>query len=298
MFSGRFRRAVRLLARDANPPAPRWKDAVLVQLPGMLLTRELFKTSNLMGALGLDTSDEDLGEDAVKQGASVADAARGVIDGLDASHGGAPALLVGHSYGGYIAMEVARRWPGRVAGLVLISTQPRGDTAGATRRRQEVVAFGRKAGIDALNRKLLPALMPKARPQDQETLRALQSMAREVGVEGFARQMEACQGRADQRDTLLALPAHIPVLAMGGADDAVIPPRALAEQREILKQREDVLGAGTSPWQVHRLKQCGHLLPMEQPEALHDAAATWTSLVNSHANGLNTCTAAGWPVIS
>ena len=46
-------------------------------------------------------------------------AVRAVIEALDAEVPGRPALLVGLSLGGYVAIEVAEMHPGRVSGLVL-----------------------------------------------------------------------------------------------------------------------------------------------------------------------------------
>ena len=48
--------------------------------------------------------------------------------------------LAGHSMGGYIAFEIMRQAPARVAKLALINTQARPDTAEATARRHGMMA--------------------------------------------------------------------------------------------------------------------------------------------------------------
>src|SRR3954463_10900677 len=48
--------------------------------------------------------------------------------------------LAGHSMGGYIALEIMRQAPERVARLALINTQARPDTEEATTRRQGQMA--------------------------------------------------------------------------------------------------------------------------------------------------------------
>src|SRR4051794_10169464 len=48
--------------------------------------------------------------------------------------------LAGHSMGGYIAFEIMRQAPDRVAKLALINTQARPDTPEATARRRSQIA--------------------------------------------------------------------------------------------------------------------------------------------------------------
>jgi pimeloyl-ACP methyl ester carboxylesterase len=54
--------------------------------------------------------------------------------------------LAGHSMGGYIAFEIMRQAPDRVAKLALINTQARPDTPEATARRRSQIARA-QAGI-------------------------------------------------------------------------------------------------------------------------------------------------------
>src|SRR6187431_2449384 len=53
--------------------------------------------------------------------------------------------LAGHSMGGYIAFEIMRQAPERVAKLALINTQARSDTPEASERRRGLIARA-KAG--------------------------------------------------------------------------------------------------------------------------------------------------------
>lgn len=267
-----------------------WEDAVLVPMPGMLLTRELFHRINLQDALGVKAVDEDLGEHVVRHSSSPTEAARAVITGLDANHRGAAAVLVGHSYGGYVALDMARHFPRRVAGIVLIATQCRGDTAGASLRRQKMVSFAREAGVERLLEKLLPSLLSGWAQRDEAIVQAVRKMAHAVGVDGFARQMAACMQRGDQRGTLAGLPAHVPALAVGGGCDGLVPPRTLVEMRSLLQEREAALAtksvfepAQLAPWQVSSHGRCGHLVPLEQPGMLGDAIAEWAEAARTHA---------------
>src|ERR1700732_493525 len=58
--------------------------------------------------------------------------------------------LAGHSMGGYIAFEILRQPPERVAGLALINPQARPDTAKATTRRHGMIARARSGEYRAV----------------------------------------------------------------------------------------------------------------------------------------------------
>src|SRR5215216_4793590 len=58
--------------------------------------------------------------------------------------------LAGHSMGGYIAFEIMRQAPERVAKLALINTQARPDTPEATARRHGQMARARSGGYRAV----------------------------------------------------------------------------------------------------------------------------------------------------
>src|SRR4051795_8687937 len=55
--------------------------------------------------------------------------------------------LAGHSMGGYVAFEIMRQAPQRVAKLALINTRARPDTAEATARRQAMMARAAGGGL-------------------------------------------------------------------------------------------------------------------------------------------------------
>src|SRR5947209_20608141 len=58
--------------------------------------------------------------------------------------------LAGHSMGGYIAFEIIRQAPQRVAKLALINTQARPDTAEASARRRSQIARAKRCEYHAI----------------------------------------------------------------------------------------------------------------------------------------------------
>jgi len=278
------------------------RHAVVVPLPGMLLTRELFQAARLGDAFNGHASavDAELGEDAILSASSVREAAESVIAGLERRHNGAMGLLVGHSYGGYVALEVARRAPQWLAGLVLMSTQSPADTKGAAARRQKQIDLARSSGIPTVINGLLPALLSPKAQEDEAIVGMVMRMAEQTGLANFERQMQACIMRPDQRNTLQDLDPRIPVLVISGVKDKLIPPRCARELASELKAREASAPAASSvsdmdpeksgaprraPWAVRTHPESGHLLSLEQPEALHNYLASWANEVHSLSAG-------------
>src|SRR6201989_3610612 len=74
--------------------------------------------------------------------------------------------LAGHSMGGYIAFEIMRQAPERVARLALINTQARADTAEATERRRGMMARAKSGGLHEVIDELFPGFVHPSRHGD------------------------------------------------------------------------------------------------------------------------------------
>src|SRR6478736_2040832 len=74
--------------------------------------------------------------------------------------------LAGHSMGGYIAFEIMRQAPDRVAKLALINTQARPDTPEAIARRQGMMARAASGGYRDVLDEMFPGLVHPSRHGD------------------------------------------------------------------------------------------------------------------------------------
>jgi polyhydroxybutyrate depolymerase len=166
-----------------------------------------------------------------------------------------PAVLVGHSMGGMLAMEYARRYPESVFGLGLVATT---DTPG-----QPQVVEGIRRQMAAWNdevatgwaRYLISAEFLDSHP---EWLEEWREMASRFDHEWLPNLMEAIQGRDDLTDITPTL--KVPAVVIHCRTDGAVPfalGEALAER---IPGAELVAPDG-----------CGHAVPLERPEAVTEA---------------------------
>jgi pimeloyl-ACP methyl ester carboxylesterase len=161
--------------------------------------------------------------------------------------------LVGTSMGGYVAFEIVRQAPQRVAKLILLSTSAKPDTPERSADRRKQVASVREHGACTVIDALWPKLVHPARHEDFALRSIFDNMADELGVEAFARQTEAIIGRADSRPMLAGI--KVPTLVVAGADDTLITPE---NSREIA---DSIAGA-----RLETVDFCGHMGMIERPE--------------------------------
>jgi pimeloyl-ACP methyl ester carboxylesterase len=170
--------------------------------------------------------------------------------------------LAGHSMGGYVAFEMMRQAPERVAKLALLDTAARPDTPEQSERRRSQIAIAAGGRMQAIVELQLPVLVHPSRRGDEALRRRIEAMAEETGAEAFIRQQSAIMGRADSRPTLAAI--RCPTLVLVGEQDEVTPPDRAREMAE-----------GIAGARLATVPDCGHMCAMEQPERVTLELAAW-----------------------
>jgi pimeloyl-ACP methyl ester carboxylesterase len=170
--------------------------------------------------------------------------------------------LAGHSMGGYIAFEIMRQAPDRVAKLALINTQARPDTPEATTRRRGQIARAQAGEYHAVLGDLFPGFVHHSRHGDGALRQLVHDMGDDIGADAFVRQQTAVISRADSRPTLAWI--KCPTLVLSGDEDNTIPNSLSAEMAE-----------GIHGAKLTILPHCGHLPQVEQPQATADALVEW-----------------------
>ena len=164
------------------------------------------------------------------------------------------ATLVGLSMGGYVAFEFFRRYPERVAALILMDSKAEADSAEARQSRDALAARTRERGARAVADAMLPKLLGREAASRPELVAQVRAMIEGTSVRGIVGALGAMRDRRDNTDLLERLGA-VPVLALAGEDDAITP----AQQMRAMASA--IPGAR---FQV--IPGAGHLPPLEQPK--------------------------------
>ncbi|HEY1726371.1 MAG TPA: alpha/beta fold hydrolase [Steroidobacteraceae bacterium] len=170
--------------------------------------------------------------------------------------------LFGLSMGGYVAMELYRQAPERIARLALMDTTARPDTPEQSARRRELIELTRAGQFAGLMDLLYPNLVHPRRVDDAALRAVVKGMAAEVGPEAFIRQQTAIINRPDSRPTLAAIAC--PTLVLVGDSDQLTPPDRARE-----------IAAGIRGAQLVVVPECGHVSALEQAERVTAALNNW-----------------------
>lgn len=171
-------------------------------------------------------------------------------------------ILCGASMGGIIAMEAVHQAPRRIRALALLGTNARPETDDMRRLREAAIALfadGRAAEVLRAN---LPLAFHPSRAADAPLLRAYLDFVLKAGSGQLIRQNRAIMARPDARSHLPAV--SCPTLVLCGDADQLTPPECSREIASLIPAASLVM-----------VPQCGHMLTMEQPDAVNAALLQW-----------------------
>ena len=136
-----------LRAPSANSSSRNAAPLPLVLAPGMLMTGAIFDDTLARLPRSLSARVVAFNHHTEASGSSVESMAEALLASVP---GDGAFALCGFSMGGYVAMEVLRRAPHRVARLALISSQARADSPSALRFRRRVLALAEAEGVEVI----------------------------------------------------------------------------------------------------------------------------------------------------
>ena len=158
-------------------------------------------------------------------------------------------VLTGHSMGGYVALNFARAYPERLAGLALLASHCFADERERAENRIATAQKVEESGnIDFIAEGMLPSLTTDLLIQNR--IRELMLSTNPKGISGILR------GMAD-RESMCATLSTIdkPVLFLAGGEDKLISLDRVKEMASLMK----------NPW-IEIILGAGHLPMLEKPK--------------------------------
>ena len=229
-----------------TPPPP------LILLPGLLCDEALWAHQTETLADIADITVADMTQDDTIEGM-----AERVLSKASETF-----ALAGLSMGGYAAQEIMRQAPERVECLALLDTSANSDTPDRKKQRQGFIAQLSLGGFQGVTGKLLPFLIHEDRLEDDALVAVIKASAQNVGPEAFTRQQHAILSRPDGRKDLKKIAC--PTLVLCGRQDALTPLTGHVEMAAAIPNASLVV-----------IEDCGHLAPLERPDAVNAAMRAW-----------------------
>ena len=183
--------------------------------------------------------------------------------------GEAPATfsLVAHAMGGFVALEMMRQAPQRIARLALLATNAEPDDPAQLPRRLEYRQMVEDGRFDELISQRYPLVLHPALVTDPQYRKIVDDMAHAIGPERFLHQQSIVLSRPDSRPHLHAV--RCPCLLIVGRQDRLA---SVEQHREI--------AALVASAELHILEDCGHFSPLEKPQQVNQLLSQW--LVRTH----------------
>ena len=170
--------------------------------------------------------------------------------------------LAGLSMGGYIAFEIMRQAPQRVAKLALLDTGARPEAPEQTERRRPAMEKAKSGRFAEVAEESFFFFVHPDRYGDAALKAVVLSMAEETGAQTYLRHQEAIIARPDSRPGLAAIAC--PTLVLVGEQDKGTPPELSRE-----------IAAGIPGSRLVIIPGSGHLSTLEQPQAVNQALVEW-----------------------
>lgn len=169
--------------------------------------------------------------------------------------------LAGFSFGGYVALAIAAQAPNRIERLALIATGANADSPEAAASRRRLIEIA-QADYESIDGRMTKFLLHPDHQEDAAIRQKRSQMSRDYGAATFIAQQRAAMARPERTGVLASI--RVPTLVAVGHEDRVTP---LAQHEEMARR--------VPAAELVVLERCGHLAPLEAPQALGRALAQW-----------------------
>jgi pimeloyl-ACP methyl ester carboxylesterase len=174
-------------------------------------------------------------------------------------------ILIGHSMGGRVALEVFNQASNRVKALGLFNTGVHAKSESEIPERQKLLDLAKKEGIASVAKQWLPPMMENESLKKSALMKRLYKMVNSYSVEEFSKQIHALLNRPNAEIILPII--NVPTLLLSATQDKWSPISQHEQMQEYLNHSKLVV-----------IENASHMAPVEQPIAVANEIKNWLNL--------------------
>jgi len=172
------------------------------------------------------------------------------------------AVFGGCSIGGYVMLELWRRAPQRMRGMIFVCSKPQPDAEANLAKRIDTIARARADGVEVLfNGMAQNTVAPSVRRERPEVVTEVRAQMT-LTAEAVVAVQAGLAARPDSVPTIATI--RVPVLATAGGEDATVT----ATDMEAFR-------AAPGGCEFHVIPGAGHFAAYEQPKKVAAIVAPW-----------------------
>ncbi len=172
------------------------------------------------------------------------------------------AVFGGCSIGGYVMLELWRRAPQRIRGMMFVCSKPQPDSEANLAKRMETIARARVDGVDVLFDGMAQNTVAPSVKRDRPEVVADVRVQMKLTAEAEVAVQAGLAARPDSVPTVATI--RVPMLAIAGSEDTIVT----AADMEAFR-------AAPGGCELHVVPCAGHYAAYEQPKKLAALMAPW-----------------------
>jgi 3-oxoadipate enol-lactonase len=172
------------------------------------------------------------------------------------------AVFAGCSIGGYVSLEIWRRAPERVRGMVFICSKPQPDAEANLAKRVEIISQARSDGVSKIFDEMVVGATGEAARSDRPAIVSELRSHMNLTAGALVAVQAGLATRPNSVPTVASI--RVPVLAIAGGDDKSVTPADM----EAFQQ-------APGGCKFHTLPIAGHFAAYEQPLTIAALTTPW-----------------------
>ena len=163
-------------------------------------------------------------------------------------------IVIGHSLGGYISLEILRKHPDFVNAIGLFNSSAFKDSKEKRENRNKLIKFIEEFGVEPFLKTFVPSLFyPPTAEKHKEAIEAIRKEGRLIKPESVIKYASAMRDREDSEELLKTY--HNNILLISGEQDQNVP-----------LEKSKAMAAILNKDNAHIISDCAHMSLFEQSE--------------------------------